>query len=96
MPRKTVIVFMLLLLVVPVLQGQNIRKYSNEFLNIGLGGRGMALANARSAMTDDIYSMYYNPAGLGFMEDNFEVSYMHSEHFAGIAKFDYAGVARCR
>lgn len=90
---RHLVLLLMVLAVLPSFGQRKTRKYSNEFLNIGLGGRGMSLANARTAMTDDIYSMYYNPAGLASMEDDFEISYMHSEHFAGIAKFDFAGVA---
>lgn len=72
---------------------QEIRKYSNEFLNIGVGGSAMGLANARTATTKDVYSFYYNPAGLTRIKDAFQVGYMHSEYFAGVAKYDYLGLA---
>lgn len=68
-------------------------KYSNEFLNLGVGGRGLGLGNSVVASTDDVFSGYWNPAGMVRMEDDFQLSYMHSEYFAGIAKYDYAGFA---
>lgn len=75
------------------IQSQNIRKYSNEFLNLGMGAAGMSMSNARVAGTSDLYSAYYNPAGLAHISDAFQLGYMHSEYFAGIAKIDYLGLA---
>jgi len=72
---------------------QKVRKYSNEFLNIGMGASGMAMANSRVAGIEDLYSVYYNPAGLSHIKEDFQLGYMHSEYFAGIAKIDYVGLA---
>ncbi len=68
------------------------RKYSNEFLSIGSGARGIALGNAVTALNGDINSAFYNPAGLLEIQDNLQVSLMHAEWFAGIGKYDYIGV----
>ncbi len=73
-------------------QGE-VRKYANDFLNIGVGARGLAMGNAQVASIDDVYSGYYNPAGLAQIPNSFQVGAMHSEYFAGIAKYDYASVA---
>jgi len=40
------------------------RKYSNEFLNIGAGARGLAMGSAQVASVDDGTAGYWNPAGL--------------------------------
>lgn len=68
-------------------------KYSNEFLSIGIGGRGMGMAGAVVASSYDATAAFWNPAGLNGFESNLQVSAMHSELFAGIAKFDYATIA---
>ncbi len=39
-------------------------KYSNEFLSIGVGARALGMSNAYSAVSDDVSSGYWNPAGL--------------------------------
>jgi len=39
-----------------------------EFLTIPVGARGIAMGNAFIAQADDISSIYWNPAGLGFLE----------------------------
>jgi hypothetical protein len=70
-----------------------IRKYSNEFMNIGVGARGLGMANATVATTSDVHSGFYNPAGLVHIKESFQVGLMHSEYFAGIAKYDYGAVA---
>jgi hypothetical protein len=68
-------------------------KYSNEFLNIGIGGRAMGMGGAVVASNGDVYSSYWNPAGLMRLEDNLQIGGMHNEQFAGIANHDYGAVA---
>lgn len=68
-------------------------KYSNEFLSLGVGARALSMSNAMVSLTDDVTAAYWNPAGLIRMDKKYEVSLMHSEYFAGIAKYDYVGIA---
>lgn len=67
-------------------------KYSNEFLSLGLGARGLGMSNTMCALTDDVTSAYWNPAGLTRMDKRYQLALMHAEYFAGIAKYDYGGV----
>lgn len=69
------------------------RKYSNEFLNIGAGARGLAMGSAQVASVRDGSAGYWNPAGLVNVKDNPQVNVMHAEYFAGIGKYDYASLA---
>lgn len=69
------------------------RKYSNEFLNIGAGARGLAMGSAQVASVNDGTSGYWNPAGLVGIKDHPQINLMHAEYFAGIGKYDYVGVA---
>lgn len=69
------------------------RKYSNEFLNIGVGSTAFGLSGAVVANVNDVTAGYWNPAGLARMETPQQVSFMHSEYFAGIAKYDYGSFA---
>src|SRR5437868_12688743 len=69
------------------------RKYSNEFLNIGAGGRGLAMGSAQVASVNDGTSGYWNPAGLINIKDNPQLNLMHAEYFAGIGKYGYVSVA---
>jgi len=69
-------------------------KYSNEFLAIGVGGRSLGMSNSCVASIDDVTAGYWNPAGLLGMKNDLQIGLMHSEYFAGIAKYDYGSVAR--
>src|SRR5215218_6988910 len=69
------------------------RKYSNEFLNIGAGARGLAMGGAQVASSEDGTSGYWNPSGLVGVKDYPSLNLMHAEYFAGIGKYDYASLA---
>lgn len=75
-------------------QSQIIRKYSNEFLNIGAGARGLAMGGAVISNQDDVYSPMWNPAGLMAIEKDWQGAAMHAEYFESIAKYDYLAYAR--
>lgn len=79
--------------VFPVAVPAQFRKYSNEFLNIGAGARGLAMGSAQSASVHDGTAAYWNPAGLVGIKDHPQVNLMHAEYFAGIGKYDFASVA---
>ncbi|HRS53273.1 MAG TPA: hypothetical protein P5250_01020 [Bacteroidales bacterium] len=68
-------------------------KYSNEFMSLGVGARALGMSNAVLSSTNDVTSGYWNPANLVFITSNLQVGLMHSEYFAGIAKYDYAAIA---
>ena len=69
-------------------------KYVNEFLNIGVGARALGMSLSQVASVSDGTAGYWNPAGLVGVQSDLEVSAMHAEYFAGIAKYDYASIAR--
>ncbi|MEM1122394.1 MAG: PorV/PorQ family protein, partial [Bacteroidota bacterium] len=70
------------------------QKYSNEFLSIGIGARARGMGNAAVASTNSVMAGYWNPAALGVLKLNGpQFGAMHTEQFAGVAKFDYLGVA---
>ena len=93
--RKSIYLLLATLLLIggSDLYGQAVRKYSNEFLKIGVGARASAMGNAQMGVVDDVTAGYWNPAGLMFGPSNPEIGLMHSEYFAGIAKYDYIGFA---
>ncbi len=82
-----------ILITFSIAKAQTIRKYSNEFLNIGVDARAFGMANAMVAHTGDVNSGYWNPTGILKIEDS-EASLMHANYFANIAKYDYAGYAK--
>ncbi len=84
--------FLLFLLIGLAAQSQTTRKYSNEFMNIGVDAAAFGMANAVTASSADVNSGYWNPAGLVALEDN-QLSLMHASYFANIANYDYGAFA---
>lgn len=74
------------------LQAQTVRKYSNEFLNIGVDAAALGMSNAVTAQTSDVTAGYWNPAGLLHLTDK-QAALMHASYFANIAQYDYAAYA---
>jgi hypothetical protein len=70
------------------------QKYSNEFLAIGVGARAHGMSGAVIATSQDVFSSYWNPAGLTAIESPFQIGAMHAEWFGGIAKYDFMGIAK--
>lgn len=68
-------------------------KYSNAFMDIGVGAQNLAKGNSVIAGVSDLTAAYWNPAGLIHIQETAQVGFMHSEHFAGVAKFDWLGTA---
>jgi hypothetical protein len=74
------------------INSQTTRKYSNEFMNIGVDAAALGMSGAVSAITNDVNSGYWNPAGLVHVEDH-ALALMHSSYFANIANYNYVGFA---
>lgn len=89
--RKLLLTFFLCFLF--LMTNAQTTKYSNEFLSLGVGARGLAMANTMTSLSNDVTSAYWNPAGLVRMERPYQLSAMHAAYFANIAKYDYIGVA---
>ena len=64
---------------------------SANFLKVGVGARPVAMGEAYTALSDDVYGAYYNPAGLAFLERQ-ELSLMHNQFFRGVLQ-EWAGYA---
>ncbi|WP_442844640.1 PorV/PorQ family protein [Leeuwenhoekiella sp. H156] len=90
---KKVVFIVWSLFVVTALEAQAVRKYSNEFLIIGVDAASLAMGNAVVASSKDVNSGYWNPAGLVHLEDN-QLALMHASYFANIALYDYAAFAK--
>ena len=89
--KKTIAI--LLLFTSLITQAQVVRKYSNEFMNIGVDAAALGMSNAVTAFTGDVNSGYWNPAGILKIEDS-EAALMHASYFANIAQYDYAAYAK--
>jgi len=65
-------------------------KYSNEFLNIGVGARALGMGKVQASLADNATAGYWNPAGLVNQTHKYDGVLMHSELFSGVVKNDYA------
>lgn len=88
--RKTLL-FCFILFSISI-HAQKVRKYSNEFLNIGVDAAALGMANSVTATTNNVNAAYWNPAGLLHLEDK-QLALMHASYFANIAQYDYAAFA---
>ena len=92
--RKRALIALAIVVATGQAWAQDAPKYSNEFLSIGVGARALGMGYAYTAAATDVTSGYWNPAGLLGVRGDLQVGAMHSEYFAGIAKYDYLGVAK--
>ncbi|MCB0736906.1 MAG: PorV/PorQ family protein [Bacteroidetes bacterium] len=74
-------------------QSPQARVYSNDFLNIGAGARAQGMANSLVSGTDDVYSIFWNPAGLARVGSDIQLGLNHTEYFQGAANYDFGGIA---
>ena len=71
------IVFLLLFLILPVTaSAQGEGGLAGAFLRMGLGARAIAMGGAQTAVADDGFAAFYNPAGLPFLnKKHFSTTY---------------------
>ncbi|HVZ96123.1 MAG TPA: hypothetical protein VG847_04560, partial [Chitinophagaceae bacterium] len=69
------------------------RKYSNEFLNIGAGARGLGMGASVAASVSDGTAGYWNPAALTAVQNIPSVNLMHASYFDNIGKYDFGSFA---
>ena len=75
----------------PAAAAENAGTSAAQFLKIGAGARGAAMAEAQSAVADDIYAAYYNPAGLALVERPM-MGAMHAQYVQE-ARYQYGALA---
>lgn len=89
---KRLLLLLFILLSITDAKSQIFRKYSNEFLNLGVGADAFGMGKAVVASTKGVNAGYWNPAGLANL-GNREISFMHASYFQGIANYDFAAYA---
>src|ERR1019366_8604244 len=60
-------------------------------LSMGVGARAIAMGEAYTAQADDVSSLYWNPAGLGILNQS-QASFMYNQAYEGLS-FNNASVA---
>ncbi|HEY3296651.1 MAG TPA: hypothetical protein VGL38_14565 [bacterium] len=86
--KKTLLLLCLALLLSSAAQAA---RYAGEFLEIGIGARGVAMGGAMTAHADDAMSFYWNPAGMGYVS-GVQAAGMYADLFDGLANYSVAGL----
>lgn len=68
----------------PPCRGAGAGTTSADFLNIGLGGRAVAMGGAFVAVADDVSAIYWNPAGLPQLLQR-EAGFVHTQWLQGVS-----------
>ncbi|MDZ4724001.1 MAG: PorV/PorQ family protein [candidate division Zixibacteria bacterium] len=82
--RNGIVPFLISLLVTVPLYAQNSSRTTADFLQIGMGARAAGLGGAFTALSEGAVSTYWNPAGLGHLE-NKEVFLSHFTWYQDIS-----------
>jgi len=96
-------VFLFVFFLIPFVYGQNkqnepqfvtdvgnVGTSAATFLEIGVGARAMAMGGAYAAVANDVSALYWNPAGIAWV-DGYQVEFMHNDWIAN-TNFDFAGI----
>ena len=65
---------------------------AGQFLKIGPGARALAMGGTYVGISDDIYAVYYNPAGVAISQGNGQVAFNHTQWLADIS-YDFAAAS---
>ena len=92
-PKITFLIFLVLLITPLFAQNKPYRVGTTaaNFLEMGIGSAANSMGEAYVSVTRDISSIYWNPAGLGYLESN-EVLFMYQPWIADI-NVAFAGAA---
>jgi hypothetical protein len=66
-------------------------RYVGDFLEVGAGARAVGMGGAYTAVADDPFAFYWNPAGLGYVE-GLKFSGMYADLWGGLANYSVAGI----
>jgi hypothetical protein len=88
---KVCLFFSLCLFIVPELQAADAGTTSADFLKVGIGPRAAAMGDAQVGLADDIYSAYWNPAGLAHLKVS-EAGFTNTQYVQDITE-QFAGYA---
>lgn len=90
MTHLIIAVFLLVCLTAPV-YGASAGRTAAVFLEMPIGAAPTGMGNAYTAVTNDVHSLWWNPAGLADV-DKSQILFMHDEYIADI-DHEYVGLA---
>jgi len=88
---RTLLMALLILGLCRMAQSSDVGTTGGNILNMGIGARAMAMGEAYTAMSDDISSLYWNPAGLGLLNQS-QASFMYNPSYTNL-QYQNAAVA---
>jgi hypothetical protein len=89
--RPYVLLLAFAFVITPVPHIASALESSSDFLNIEMGAKPGAMGSAYTAMSNDVNSIYYNTAGLAFMNKR-EIAFMHADGMMDNS-YDFAAIA---
>ena len=66
---KTISTIVMIILITGSALANNNARFAGSYLRMGLGARAISLGNTGVAENPDGFTMFYNPAALGFLEE---------------------------
>lgn len=84
---KSVVMLVIIIFAIPIFSADNTGTASGLFLKIPVGSRAIGLGGAYTSLADDVNSIYWNPAGLGFAKRN-EIMFMHNDYIQDV-RYEY-------
>ena len=96
MTIRRIFVFIILSLMVLQLSSTaqtNFRRYAGEFMSIDVSARARSMGGAFSAVSNDVYATFYNPAGLPQVQSA-QLGFTHTQQFLASINYDYIGFAQ--
>lgn len=88
--RKNLIIFFSIFFIINLSYAG---KYAGSFLELGVGPRAIAMGNAYTAITEDGYMFYWNPAALATLQ-NMSIVAQHAKLFNGLEHHNIFGITR--
>lgn len=90
--KMIIIIFLIISCFIP-LNGQ-FRKYANEFLEIGVGARNLAMGKSGICNANGVWGIYWNPSIISNFHGEVDIAYMHSIYAGGIVSYDFGGITK--
>nr|MBP7652290.1 hypothetical protein [Candidatus Dependentiae bacterium] len=75
--KKISLIFIINFFIYSVVFASGFGTKTSEFLNLGVGARALGMSSAYTAADEDVYSAYWNPAGLASLQSS-QIAFMHN------------------